>query len=417
MKTLLSALASLGLALDAGFAADWPCWRGPDGLGVSLDTGFPESWSKEGVAWRAEIPGKGASSPIVYGDRVYVTAQTSDQGLHVIALKRDSGAVLWDKEVARGSVHANNLHNMATPTAVTDGRHVWALFGTGHFFCLDLDGAEVWHRNLSADYLPYHANHGYGSSPMLLNGRLYVPYMHQGPSFLLAVDAATGKTVWKKDRDFAAREEAKDSYSSPIFIHENDRTDLVVQGAEALTAYDPGSGDERWMVKGMDVPHPYGRTVAGVAAGDGLVIAVASGFQNRGYTIGVKTGGTGDVTSTHKAWTLTKFSPDCPSPLVYNGLVFTLRDDGMASCLDLKTGEAHWQERLFSDNVKVSPVGAEGRVYFTSGQGNTVVVKASSKFEVISKNAWNDETLSSLALSDGRIYLRSASGLVCIAKR
>lgn len=415
--TALGLLAGVGLAAGAA-AADWTCWRGPDGLGVSPDTGFPESWSPDkGVVWKAELPGKGASSPVVSGRRVYLTAQTADKGLHVLALDRSTGGTLWDREVARGAVHANNIHNMATPTAVTDGKRVWALFGTGDLLCLDAGGKELWRRQLATDFVPYHANHGYGSSPMLRDGRLFIPYMHQGPSFVLALDAATGRTLWKQDRNLGAREEANDSYTSPLFIHEGGRIDLVIAGAEALTAYDPATGVQRWIVKGLDVPHPYGRTIAGAAAGDGMVVTVASGFQNRGYTVAVKMGGEGDITASHKAWTLSKFAPDCPTPVVYRGLVFTMRDDGLASCIDLTTGEAKWQERLFTDNVKVSPVAAEGRVYFVSGQGNAVVVKASSKFEVISKNRWNDETLSTPALSDGQLFLRSATGLACIASR
>ena len=183
-----------------------------------------------------------------------------------------------------------------------------------------------------------------------------------------------------------------------------------------MDAYDPATGAQRWFAKGFEVPHPYGRTIAGATAGEGLVVAVASGFQNRGYTVALRTGGSGDVTTSHRAWTFNKFSPDCPTPVIHRGLLFTIRDDGMASCVDLKTGEAHWQERLFTENVKVSPVAADGRIYFTSGQGNCAVVKAAAKFEVLARNERGEETLCTPALSDGRIYLRTVAGVACIAK-
>ncbi|HTI70053.1 MAG TPA: PQQ-binding-like beta-propeller repeat protein [Candidatus Limnocylindria bacterium] len=418
MKTALRALTALGFGFVTLSApgADWPCWRGIDGLGVSPDRGFPLEWSKTNhVAWKTELSGRGASSPTVVGDRVYLTTQTEDKGLHVLALDRKDGALLWDREVAKGAVHANQIHNMATPTAAADDKHVWVLFGTGDLACLDRAGKTVWQRSLAKDYVPYHANHGYGSSPMLLDGRLFIPYLHQGPSFVLAVDAATGTNIWKQDRMLGAREEANDSYSSPIFVHNGGRAEVVVAGAQALNAYDPTTGAERWILKDLTVPHPYGRTIAGSTAGDGLIVAVASGFQNRGYTVAVKAGGQGDITATHKAWTFNKFSPDCPTPVIHQGLLFCIRDDGMASCVDMKTGEPQWQERLFTENAKVSPVAADGRIYFTSGQANCIVVKASSKFEVLARNNWNEETLSTPSLSKGQIFLRTTSGLACIA--
>ncbi len=416
MKTALFAICAGTLTALSLSAANWANWRGPDGLGVSPEHGFPVAWSKTNhVAWSRELPGKGASSPITFGDRLYVTTQTPDLGLHLLALDRRTGATLWDTLVGQGKARAHQLHNMATPTPVTDGELVWVLFGTGDFACVKADGKILWQRQIAKEYGAYNANHGYGSSPMLLDGRVYVPWMHQGPSYLLAVDGKTGKNAWKQDRSFSAREEGKDSYSSAVFVRTGNRTDVVLEGAEAMNAYDPATGQQRWIVKGLEASHPYGRTIAGVTAGEGLIVAVTSGFQNRGQTVAYRAGGEGDVTQSHRAWVFSKFSPDCPTPVIHEGLLFCIRDDGMASCVDLKTGETHWQERLFTENVKVSPVAADGRIYFTSGQANCVVVKAAAKFEVLARNEWNEETLSTPALSDGRIYLRTFHGLACLA--
>jgi outer membrane protein assembly factor BamB len=396
-------------------AADWANWRGPDGLGVSPESTAPLTWSKdEHVAWKAAVPGRGASSPIVVGNRVYLTSQTPDQGLHLLAYDQATGKPVWDREIARGKLHAHDLHNMATPTAVSDGKRIWVLFGTGDLACVEADSRIVWQRNLVKEFGPLKTNHGYGSSPMLDGDQLYVVRMHQGPdSYVLALDAQTGKDRWKQDRSNQAREEGKDSYSSPIFHRFGGQTEVIVAGAEVLNAYDPATGKVRWSVNGLDVPHPYGRTIAGPTAGEGVVVAVTSGFQNRGATVGIRAGGQGDITTTHKLWTATRFAPDCPTPVIAKGMLFSIRDDGMASCLDLKTGEARWQERLFTDNVKVSPLIAAGRVYFTSGQGNTTVVQVSPKLEVLARNSLNEATLGTPAVSGGRFYLRTETGLYC----
>src|SRR5437867_3393297 len=211
-------------------AADWPCWRGPDGLGVSTEKDLPVQWSKDkNIAWSLEVPGNGASSPIVVGDRVYLTTQTDDLGLHVLAVERASGKLLWDREVGRGKLHANNLHNMATPTPVSDGERVWVMFGTGDLVCLGPDGKVVWQRNLVQQYGVYKTNHGYGSSPMLDDGRLFIACMHQGPSYLLAIDAKSGTNLWKIDRNLEPKDEAQDSYSSPIFLRAGGRTEVVLE--------------------------------------------------------------------------------------------------------------------------------------------------------------------------------------------
>lgn len=403
----------------AGQAADWPCFHGPDGLGVSPEKDLPVRWSKqENVAWRTRLPGKGASSPSVIDGRVYVTAQTEDTGLHALALDANDGHLIWDKELGKGRVKAHQLHNMATPTAVSDGKQVWVRFGTGLVVCLDARGAVVWERQLGKEFGDYNANHGMGTSPMLLDGRLFVACMHQGPSYLLAIDARTGKDLWKKDRNLEAKEEAQDSYSSPIIVRSPGWAGarLVLAGAEAVNCYDPKTGAEIWTHGGLKVPHPYGRTISGPAAGGGVVVAVASGFQNRGFTIGLQTEGQGSRPESDRLWTCSKFSPDCGTPVVYQGKVYFVRDDGIASCLDAKTGEAHWQERLFTANVKVSPVAGDGKVYFLNGQGNCTVVRASTKLETLATNELNETTLSSPAISNGRIYLRTDEGLVCIRK-
>ena len=414
ISLFISAVSLLTVSLHG---SDWPGWRGWNGIGVSDEKNLPTEWSKDkNIAWKAVLPGKGASSPAIVGDRVYVTAQTPDTALHVLAIDRNGGEILWDREIGRGKLKANNLHNMATPTPAADARNVYVMFGTGDLAALNREGKIIWQRNLVTEYGKYNYNHGYGSSPILQKDRLYIACMHQGPSYILAVDANTGKNIWKKDRNLEPKDESQDSYSSPIFAKARLGTQLVVAGAESINAYDPANGDELWRLGGLKVPHPAGRTIAGPTAGERTIVVVGSGFQNRGYMTAFRPGGRGTLSETNRLWTYTKFSPDCPTPVISKGNVFCIRDDGMASCLDLKTGEPRWQERLFSENVKVSPVAADDKIYFTSNQANCAVVKSEPKFQSLATNKLDEATLATPAISNGKLFIRTDTHLYCIAK-
>jgi outer membrane protein assembly factor BamB len=238
--------------------------------------------------------------------------------------------------------------------------------------------------------------------------------MHQGPSYVLALDAKTGKNLWKQDCNLESKDESQDSYSSPIFLRADGRTQLVLEGAETVTSYAPDDGKLLWTSGGLKMSHRYGRTISGLAAGDGVLVVVASGFQNSGYTVALKPDIKAD--GDRKLWTQTKFSPDCPTPVVTAGHVFMIRDDGNASCLDLKTGEPRWQERLTTTNVKVSPVAADGKVYFMNNQSNCIVVQASPKLQILSTNELNEPTLSTPSISHGCLFLRTQGHLYCVGK-
>ena len=415
MKTLPTLLASL-LAVSCSIqAANWSALRGSDGTAVSSESEFPLSWSvKENIAWKTTLSGKGTSSPVVHGNLIFVTTQLENEDLMTLSFDLKTGRPIWEKKMGNGRLPTHDFHNMATPTPVTDGKHVWVFFGTGDLVCLTTSGEEVWRRNLRTEYADYNTNHGMGNSPLLHDGSLYIACMHQGPSYLLALNAATGKILWKKDRNLEAREEGNDSYSTPIVVEVNGHDQIVLSGAEHLNAYDPITGKEIWRVGDLQVPHPYGRTIAGPTAGEGKVITVASGFRNQGFLVGVTPAHEGDSAIIDHDWKQKRYSPDCPTPVIYGGKVFTIRDDGMASCIDIKTGNAHWQERLFAENVKVSPVAANGYIYFTTGRANTKVLKASETFEIVATNELNEETLSTPALSSGNIIIRTFESLYCI---
>ncbi len=409
---LIYVLFSVALATNA---ENWPSFRGSDGTAVSSEDSFPINWSEDShIAWKTDLPGKGTSSPVVFDHFIFLTTQLENEDLVAMAFDLRTGRKIWDQKVGNGKLPTHEFHNMATPTPVTDGTHLWVFFGTGDLVCLTTDGKEVWRRNLRKEYAEYNTNHGMGNSPVLHDGRLYIACMHQGPSYLLALNALNGRTVWKKDRNLGAREEGNDSYSTPIVIQVEGRDQVVLSGAENLNAYDAVTGEEIWKAGGLQVPHPYGRTISGPTANKDKVITVASGFRNQGFVVGVTPVAKGDAVTIEHDWKQKRYAPDCPTPVIFNDMVFTIRDDGMASCIDIETGQAYWQERLFAENVKVSPVAANGYIYFMSGRANTKVVKASKHFEVISTNELNDETLSTPALSAGRIIIRTLHSLYCI---
>jgi len=391
--------------------ADWSGFRGGPALGVSSESNLPVTWSgQEHVLWSTALPGWGDSSPSIVGDRIYLTSQTENHDLHVLAVHRDTGNVLWARKVGSGSLKSHELQNMATPTPVSDGRHVWAFFGTGLLVCLDAAGEVVWQLDLQKQEVPFNIQWGMATSPVLHESGLYIACLHSGPSYVLALDAATGKVRWKTDRNIGPENEARDVYATPI-VHQGR---LVVSGANFINAYHLQSGAQEWICGGLEVPHPYGRTIAGPTAAGDTLVTVASGFRNQGLVMAVRAGGQGDVTDSRRLWTVKRYAPDCPTPVVYEGLVYFVRDDGLASCVDLKTGEPHWQERLVPGSTKISPVAGDGKIYFLNNQANCTVIKAGPKLEVLANNELGEQTLCTPAISGGRVFIRTREHLRAI---
>lgn len=418
MKRILLCTQCVLLAASASIAADWPGWRGPQAHGISIERDLPQAWGpRSNIAWRVEPPGQGASSPVVVGRRLYLTSQKEDQALLVLAYDPEKGSALWEQKVGSGRVKTHESINMATPTVAADEQRVWALFGTGLLVCLDRDGKFVWERDLKKVHGEFTTMWGMGTSPILHDGKLYLAIMHQGPSYVLAINGTNGMDLWKTMRNHGAIKEAKDSYSSPTLATVEGQTQLIVSGGDHLDAYDPVSGDRLWVTGGLDVPHEYGRTIASPTAAGDFILTVASGFQNRGKLLAIRARGKGKDTLNQRLWINSRYSPDCPSPVIYYGFAFTIRDDGMAQCVDLRSGEAYWQERLFVENTKVSPVAADGRVYILNGRGNCTVVKAAKEFEILAQNDLNeDKTLAAMAIADGRIFLRTGQALYAIGR-
>ena len=416
-------LALLACLLGTGSlaAGNWPQWRGPQLDGTSPEANLPVRWGPdENIAWKLALPASGGSSPIVWGDRVFLLVShdpESDDSIELWAIARRDGTPLWKRRVSGGNAKSRK-HDMASPSPVTDGEHVWALTGTGVIKAFALDGTERWSRDLQADYGRFGLQWGYASSPLLHDGALYVQVLHgmntDDPSYLLRLDAKTGKTLWRVERPTRARTESPDAYSTPIAYQHDERWEIAVSGGDAVTAHDPASGKELWRATVLNPEDdPSWRIVATPLYTAGLV--VASG--KRKPLVALSPGGSGDVTATHVAWTHDQ-STDVPTPVSDGERLYVVTDRGMALCFDARTGKLLWgPERLETGTHSASPVLGDGKVYATSEDGVTAVFAAAAEFRLLAKNELAGFTLSSPAISDGQIFLRTADFLYAIGER
>ena len=404
-------------------AENWPQWRGPSLNGVSAEKNLPVRWSKtDQIAWKVELPAWSGSTPIVWGDRVFLNValdltQRAGENLFLWCLDRNSGAVLWKRALGGGN-HQERKQNMSTPSPVTDGRRVWVMTGTGILKSFDFDGKELWARDIQKDYGRFGLNWGYGSSPLLHGDALFVQVLHgmrtDDPSYLLRIDAASGRTVWRVERSTAARFESPDAYTTPALLRYGTTTEIVVTGGDVVTGHDPATGRELWRANGLNPDNDGSyRIVASPVVFGELIVAPT---RERPMLV-LKAGGRGDVTRSHVLWSFGN-GPDVPTPVTDGTYLYVINDRGIMWCLDAKTGkEIYGRQRLSPGTYSGSPVLADGKIYITNEDGLTSVVKAGPKFELLASNDFDDYTLSSPAVSDGQIFIRTAKHLYCIGKR
>jgi outer membrane protein assembly factor BamB len=382
----------------------WPRWRGPSGQGLAQGSGYPDRWSTtQNVAWKVAVPGRGNSSPIVWGDRVLVTtADDSGRRLSLLAFLRSDGGKLWEVAVPdgrsdRGS-HVKNGHASSTPA--TDGRRIYVSFGSRGLMAFDMDGRLQWHTDLGA-LDPYH---GPAGSPLLYKDRVILYQDQYGGSFVAAFDVRTGKQLWRTSRS------ASVGWGTPIAVRVVDHDEIIVNSQQAVTAYDPANGQELWRCGGMSyevIPTPV--------VGYGMVFC-SSG--RAGPTLAIRPGGRGDVTRTHVTWSTQRGSPFVPSPLLYQGQLYMVNDmASIATSFDAASGKALWQGRLGvtqREGFSASPVAVDGKVFFTNDDGDTFVLRAGPTFELLHVNSLNERVLASPALVDGRWYFRTERFLYAI---
>ena len=333
------------------------------------------------------------------------------------ALDRDSGDKLWQGYLSDGD-HRERKQNMSSPSPVTDGESVWVMTGTGILKAFDFEGTEHWSRDIPADYGDFGLNWGYASSPLLHDGALYVQVLHgmktDDPSYILRLDPATGETVWRVERSTDAIRESPDSYTTPALLSHGGAQEIVITGGDVVTGHDPATGEELWRAGGLNPDNaPFYRIVASPLIHDDIIYAPT----RERPLLAILAGGRGDITETHRLWSFDN-GPDVPSPLTDGQYFYSINDKGIAYCLDARTGEnIYGPVRLAVATYSGSPVLADGRIYITNEDGLTTVLKAGPEFEVLAENDLGDYTLSSPAISDGQIFIRTASALYAIGER
>lgn len=417
--TFISLFCLVSLAVVS--ADNWPQWRGPMMNGISNEKNLPTKWSaEENVTWKLAMPDRSGSTPIIWDNMIFLNMADGTKSVGTLsfwAIDRATGKVLWKKPLGAGD-HMMRKQNMSSPSPVTDGKTVWVLTGMGVLRAFDFKGNELWMRDIQKDYGKFGLNWGYGSSPLLHENALYVPVLHgmrtDDPSYLLKLDKATGKTIWRHERPTPAHTESPDSYITPAVLKQGNSLQIVVSGGDCVTGHDPATGKELWRAYGLNPQNiAFNRIVNSPIVFDGLIYA---GSRGNPY-MAVKAGGSGDITTTHVAWTFAA-GPDVPTPVTDGKYFYLVRDNGTLFCLDAKTGkEIYGNQRIKPGTYSASPVLADGKIYATSEEGFTVVVKAGPQFEVLAENALGDYCLSSPAISDGQIFMRTSGFLYCIGKR
>lgn len=432
----------MGIAVWLGgsvvVADNWPQWRGPQANGISSERALPTTWSTtQGIAWRARLAGAGVSTPIVWGDRVFVTSQvgtgerrpgnhptlvqgaaaadagernlratTGDAVKFVLAAYRWSdGGLAWSHEVpADGTLTGvHDKHNLATPSPVADADVVIAWFGTGQIAALDHGGKVLWRRHLGKEYAPFEIQWGHASSPVLYRDLAIFVVYHDPASYVLALDKKTGAVRWKADRGAKLL-----SYSTPLVIDSPNGAELVVNSSTGLEAMSLDNGATRWRVlEDNRFPIP----VATVADG---VLYTTRGYRSGPY-FAIRLGGAGDVTSSHVAWRIPTGAPYVSSLVHYQGLIYTASELGIVTCLDAKSGERVWQERI-GGVFTASPVAGDGKIYLVSETGETVVLNAGRTRDVVARNTLDGHFVASPAISRGRIILRGDNEIVAVGK-
>lgn len=403
----------------ASTAENWPQWRGPGGDGISPETELPVHWNKtEHVAWRLPLPGPAGSTPVVWDDRIFLTSAGPAGDLLLLGVGTD-GRELWKNKVTAGDrAVRGDEGNSAAPSPATDGEHVWAFFANGVLGCYDLDGHEVWKENLQDRYGKFDIAFGLTSTPVLDGDRLYLQLLHSRAAQVIALDKASGKQIWKQDRKSDARAECEHSYASPTLYRDGQREFLLTHGCDYIVAHRLRDGHELWRCGGLNPKNSYNETlrfVASPVAAPGLIVVPSA---KDGPVLGLSPDARGDITASNDAhvWTRARNTPDVPSPLVVDGLVYLCRENGVLLCLDAQTGKQYYQERAFSDRYRASPVYADGKIYLTARGGMVTVVKAGKEFEILSSNDMQEPMSSSPAISGGRIYLRTFEALYAIEK-
>jgi len=456
MRAFLAVVVVLALTAHAPVstsarADNWPQWRGPHNNGVCDEKNLPTKFDKAlNLVWRLPLPGPSSATPVVWGDHIYLTSPEKDtlprqkpgqprgrggrgrrapaepQDLFLICVSTD-GKELWRHAVGHSNRNVmGDEGNLCSPSPVTDGKHVWSLMGTGDLACYDADGNEIWKLDLNAKYGPFKYTYGLASTPLLDGDRLYLQMIHgemtQHPTnegFVLALDKATGKEIWKHSRITDGYSENQHSYASPMLYDDGKTRLLLTHGDDYIIAQRLDTGEEVWRCGGINPKskyNPFLRLVASpVVEGETIIVPSAKS----GPVIALNGEGKGNVTDSKEfqLWRRPKGTPDVPSPLIHDGLVYLEGEKGVLTVLDAKSGDEIYQKRTVDVRHRASPVYADGKIYLTSHEGDVTVVEAGRAFKLLEKNELGESISASPAVSNGRIYFRTFDALWAVGKK
>ena len=443
----------------SALAENWPQWRGPRGDGTSQEAELPIAWGeKSGIRWKCKLPEWGDSTPVVWGDAIFLTSHVDDEQLVLVRISAKSGEIVWTQEVGRAKTPRaetlkksgderrqqkfHNSHNFATPSPVTDGEVVIVHFGNGDLAAYDFDGKQLWRRNLQDEHGKYTIWWGHANSPVLYGDLVInvcmqdslsdLPPAEKGdsppterpdsastakgtvpfsgsppsPSYVVAYHKRSGAPRWKTLRPTAATAESCDSYVTPVFWKNGDRTEMVVWGGQILDAYDPLTGKRLWELPGLS----GNRVIPSPVMSHGLIFAIQGMRQP---LLAIKPSGDGKRSRDDIAWKFDQGTSDSPSPIVVGEQLFMVDNGGIVRCFDPLSGRLLWKERVKGD-YRASPVAVEGRIYLLNTKGLTTVISASRRFDRLTENQLDDETIASPVIANGAIYLRGKKTLYCI---
>ena len=422
------ALMAVTVLTSAAGAENWGQWRGPFLNGFTSEKGLPTTWSKtENLHWVVRMPGPGPATPIVWEDRVFVTAaEIESKKMWAICLNRSDGRELWRHEVGIGFASRSG-NNGAVASPITDGKSVYFLYGTGDMVAFDMDGRVIWARNIEADHGAFNLLFGYGASPLLYNGKLYLSVLHRHTraksaegqpepmSYLLCIDPETGKDVWKHERKTDAAGESMEAYTTPYPFDGPNGTLTIVAGGDHVTAHDPHDGREVWRSGNLNLDNSRSYRLVPSAVGvDGILVFC----EPRGGAVLAMDGGkSGQLLEEDLAWIVADNAPDVCTPLVMDGRLYVL-DGGkrVMTCLDPVTGAVHWRGELGGRKAfQASPTGADGKIYCINMGGEVVILSAGDKFEVLSRiDMGEGECRSTISAAHGQLFVRTAENLHCI---
>ncbi len=420
MTSRQTILAAIILATAAACAQNWPQWRGPDGNGVAAPGQYPATFSATNdTRWKAPLPGKGGSTPIVWGDRMFLTSGVGEgtNGLDGVLCFDWTGKRLWQVTFGRQRPGRHRRGSGSCPSVVTDGTRLFAYFKSGTLAALDFEGKVLWQTNLQERYGKDTLNWDLGTSPVLADGNVVVAVIHEGNSYVVALNPASGEVVWKVDRNFPCKAECGQSYATPLVTTLDGRTMLVLWGADRLTGHDAATGSMLWQCGGFNPDNKANwRNIASPALSRGVAIVP---YGREQFLAGVKIGGSGDITATARLWEKRGIGTDSASPVAFDGKAYLVNYKGKVWCLDLQTGQELWTATLPGGKgvFYCSPVLAGDRLYFCREEGDVYVCQTSpTGMQVLNHTRFDDFFVASPVLVRGKLLLRGEKNLYCIGK-